>query len=75
MDEPTGLESPGVESEAEAQSEATLMPWIFGALGILLIAAFAAWLTFGERAHIRQPPAAAPVNPSAHRHFLGSSGG
>jgi len=62
MDEPRGTESPAAETEAEAQSEATLMPWIFGAFGILVAAAFAAWLIFGAHANIRQPAAAAPIS-------------
>ena len=64
QDEPTGTESPAAETEAEAQNEATVMPWIFGAAGLLLIALFAAWLVFGQPGHIRQPPAAAPANPT-----------
>lgn len=68
MDEPKGTESPAAESEAEAQSEATLMPWIFGALGLVLVALFVAWLTFGQRAHIRQPVAATPAHPEARPH-------
>jgi hypothetical protein len=63
-DGPTGTESPTAETEAEAQRQATVMPWIFGAAGLLLIAVFIAWLTFGQRAHIREPAAAAPSNPN-----------
>ena len=34
------------ESEAEAQREETVMPWFWGAIGVLVIAAFIAWAVF-----------------------------
>jgi hypothetical protein len=59
-DDPDDLPPDG--DEAEAQSEATVMPWIWGALAILLIAAFAAWAIFVKPV---APPPAAPLNPPA----------
>lgn len=64
-------ETGAVKSEAQSQSEETVMPWIWGGVGVVVIAVFVAW-TFlggphGGGAHgpIRQPPAAAP--PPAQR--------
>jgi len=49
-------------SEAEAQRLETVMPWIWGGIGILLIAAFSAWVILTPaQALMRQPPAAAPL--------------
>ena len=48
--------------EAEAQREETVMPWIWGGVGILVIAAFSAWVILTPAQHLtRQPPAAAPL--------------
>jgi hypothetical protein len=57
------LEDPeGLESEAEAQSEATLMPWLWLAVGLVVIAIFVAWTIYAEpQAPLRHPPAAAPL--------------
>ncbi len=33
-------------AEAEAQREATVMPWVWGAIGLLVVAAFAGWAVF-----------------------------
>jgi hypothetical protein len=56
--------------EAEAQSEETIMPWIWGAIGLLLIAVFVAWTIFGApHSHIRQPPAAAPLIRPPAQHY------
>lgn len=55
--------------EAEAQREETVMPWIWGGIGLLLIAAFTAWVIFTPAQRpTRQPPAAAPLikPPSQH---------
>jgi hypothetical protein len=38
--EPDRDDVPPSGDEAEAQSEETLMPWIWGAIGVLVIAAF-----------------------------------
>ena len=43
--------------EAEAQREETVMPWLWGGVGLLVIAAFAAWAIFG---HPFSHPAPAP---------------
>ena len=54
-DSPTG-------DEAEAQREETVMPWIWGGIGILVIAAFSAWVILTRPESLtRQPPAAAPL--------------
>jgi len=49
--------------EADAQSEETIMPWIWGGVGLLVIAAFVAWvMVAAPRAHrIREPAGAAPI--------------
>ena len=49
-----------LKSDAEAQDEQTLMPWIWGGLGLLVIAVFVAWMIFGGGHHPREPAAAAP---------------
>jgi len=50
-----------LRGEAEAQDEATVMPWIWGGVGLLAIAAFVAWMIFSGGHRIREPAAAAPV--------------
>ena len=53
----------GAVTEAEAEREETVMPWIWGGIGLLAIAAFIAWLIFfPPLKHVRQPAAAAPTN-------------
>ena len=66
MDEP---QEP-LAGEAEAQSEETVMPWIWGGIGLVLIAVFVAWALFAPpQARIRHPAAAAPLTrPPAHRY-------
>ena len=50
------------DGEAEAQREETVMPWIWGGIGILVIAAFSAWVILTPPESLtRQPPAAAPL--------------
>jgi hypothetical protein len=57
-------------SEADAQSEETIMPWIWGLIGLVLIAVFVAWTIFGApRSHIRQPAAAAPLTKPISQHY------
>ena len=59
MDEPESAEP--LKSEAEAQDEQTLMPWIWGGLGLLVIAAFVAVVVFTDGHHVREPAGAAPT--------------
>jgi hypothetical protein len=56
---------PGAIGEAEAQRQATVTPWLWGGIGVLVIAAFVAWLVFWPAMkHPHEPPAAAPaINP------------
>jgi hypothetical protein len=59
-----------LETEAEAQSEATIMPWIWGAIGLVVIAIFVAWTIYGApHSHIRQPAAAAPLTKPPAQHY------
>jgi hypothetical protein len=53
--------------EAQAQDEQTLMPWIWGGIGLLVIAAFVAGTIFTDGHHMREPVAAAPVMKPAAR--------
>jgi hypothetical protein len=49
-------------SEAEAQREETVMPWIWGAIGLLAILGFVVWFAlWPSLGQIREPPAAAPI--------------
>ena len=58
------------ESEAEAQREETVMPWIWGGIGIVLVAAFSAWVVLTPAQHpTRQPPAAAPLVKPLNEHL------
>jgi hypothetical protein len=52
-----------IVSEAEAQDEATIMPWLWGGCGLLLIAAFVAWVMVAapHEHHIREPAGVAPI--------------
>jgi hypothetical protein len=54
------IENP-LKSEAEAQDEQTLMPWIWGGLGLAVIAVFVAAMVFSGGHHMREPAAAAPT--------------
>ena len=57
-------------SEADAQSEETIMPWIWGLIGLVVIAVFVAWIIFGApHSHIRQPAAAAPLTKPISQHY------
>jgi len=56
--------------EADAQSEETIMPWLWGGVGLVVIAGFVAWVMIAapHDHRIREPPAAAPIlRPSALR--------
>jgi hypothetical protein len=55
-----------VSNEAEAQDEQTLMPWIWGGMGLLVIAAFVAAMLFSGGHHPREPAAAAPALKTPH---------
>jgi hypothetical protein len=58
------------QSEADAQSDETIMPWLWGGFGLLLIAIFVAWAFFGTpHSHIRQPAAAAPLTRPPAQHY------
>lgn len=58
------------ESEAEAQAEETIMPWIWGAIGLVLVAVFIAWFVFAPPLHqTRNPPAAAPTTKPASQSY------
>jgi len=50
------------QAETEAQDEETVMPWVWGAIGFIVVAAFIAWFALSPPLHpIRNPPAAAPT--------------
>lgn len=60
----------GDVGEAEAEREETVMPWIWGGIGVLVIAAFVAWLIFFPALrHVRHPAAAAPAEHSASQGY------
>ncbi|HXQ17647.1 MAG TPA: hypothetical protein VN814_23770 [Caulobacteraceae bacterium] len=50
-----------LKGEAQAQDEQTLMPWIWGGLGLLVIAVFVAVMVLSGGHHVREPAAAAPT--------------
>lgn len=52
-----------VVDEADAQNEETIMPWIWGAIGLVVIAAFVAWVMLAapHEHHVREPAGAAPT--------------
>jgi hypothetical protein len=52
----------------DTREPATIMPWIWGAIGLVVIAIFVVWTVFtSPQAPIRHPPAAAPLtNPPSH---------
>lgn len=58
-----------LRGEAEAQDEQTIMPWIWGGVGALGVAAFIAWLIFGNGHRMHEPPAAAPATKPASQHY------
>ena len=58
-----------LKGEAQAQDEQTVMPWLWGGLGVLLVAAFVAWLVMGGGHRMREPPAAAPATKPISHHY------
>jgi hypothetical protein len=40
------------------------MPWLWGAVGLLVIAAFVAWMLLSDGHRLREPSAAAPTSRS-----------
>jgi hypothetical protein len=52
-----------LNSEAEAQREETVMPWVWGVFGLVIIAAFVTWAIYGApQSTLRQPQAATPAS-------------
>lgn len=50
------------QTEAEAQAEETVMPWIWGVIGLVAVAAFVACVALWPALHpTRNPAAAAPT--------------
>ena len=49
-----------LQGEAEAQDEQTIMPWLWGAVGLLVIAAFVVWMLTSGGHRTREPAGAAP---------------
>jgi|HubBroStandDraft_6_1064221.scaffolds.fasta_scaffold2835636_1 hypothetical protein len=58
-----------LRGEAQARDEATLMPWLWGAVGLLVIAVFVAWMLFGGGHRIREPAGAAPATRSISQRY------
>jgi hypothetical protein len=57
-------------SEAEAQAEETIMPWFWGAIGLVMIAVFVAWvLAQAPRGSPRNPAGAAPLSKPINQHY------
>ena len=50
-----------LKGEAQAQDEQTIMPWLWGGVGLLVIAAFVVWMLVGGGHRIREPAGAAPA--------------
>jgi hypothetical protein len=50
-----------LQGEAQAQDEETIMPWLWGGIGLLAIAAFVVWMLVAGGHRIREPAAAAPA--------------
>jgi len=58
-----------LQGEAEAQDEQTVMPWIWGGIGLLVIAAFVAWILLSGGHRTREPAGAAPATRPASQHY------
>ncbi len=50
-----------LKGEAQAQDEQTIMPWLWGAVGLLVIAAFVVWMLVSDGHRTREPAGAAPT--------------
>jgi hypothetical protein len=59
-----------IAGEAQAQDEETIMPWLWGGCGLVLIAAFVAWVVLAapHDHRIREPAGAAPIMHSVSQH-------
>ena len=53
-----------LRGEAQAQDEQTVMPWLWGAVGLLVIAAFVVMMLLSGGHRLREPPGAAPATKS-----------
>jgi hypothetical protein len=51
-----------LQGEAQAQDEQTIMPWLWGAVGLLVIAVFVTWMLLSGGHRTREPAAAAPTS-------------
>lgn len=61
---PDSDEDLSLKGEAEAQSEETIMPWLWGGLGVAVVVLFVVWIVSGGDLHrLREPPA----QPGPHR--------
>jgi hypothetical protein len=58
-----------LRGEAQARDEATLMPWLWGAVGLLVIALFVGWMLLGGGHRMREPGGAAPATRSISQHY------
>ena len=58
-----------LKGEAQAQDEETIMPWFWGAIGLLVLVAVVSSLIFGEGHRLREPPGAAPATKPISQHY------
>jgi hypothetical protein len=58
-----------LRGETQARDEQTVMPWIWGGLGLLTVAAFVAWILFSGGHRTREPAGAAPTTRSSSQHY------
>lgn len=58
-----------LKSEFEAQDEQTVMPWLWGGVGLLLIALFVAGVLLTDGHHMPEPPGAAPAVKPISQHY------
>jgi hypothetical protein len=63
------LPDDSLRGDAQARDEATLMPWLWGAVGLLVIALFVGWMLLGGGHRIREPGGAAPATKSISQHY------